>query len=351
MKSITFYYLFFLVSFASCVGIETKIDSHEFREIIDDFVEIHKEASVGVDIGMVLGGLKMNLDASQKEYKQFLNSFIVSCNNAKAKLGNYIVTLRNSADETKNQALQWKKDSEKAFRESGKNELMLNQTKVSLQKVMQDMAQLIVEYHQGVSESESKLVVIKQLYNIIEDELIKPTGRSFVQLRFHKKLDDLQQLLSKTGETFFTPIISTLVELASEQEFSNQHILKQILLNLRKLRSSIEKFKAEKESTMNSKMILLKQQQDNLESQISDYKRLSERYVSVITEAEHNMNLLNSDFSNIQTEVGRKTTELESLNKLCEEENTMYKRGINRIVEIKEGIKDALVLDQKHRSN
>ena len=348
MKSITFYYLLCLLSIALCAEVETTVDSHEFKEIIDDFVEIHKEAEVGFDIGMVLGGLKMNLDASQKQYREFLNSFMVSCNDAKAKLGNYIVSLKNSADETKNQALQWKKDSEKAFRESGKNERMLNQTKITLQKVMQDMAQLIVEYHRGVSESESKLAVIKQLYNIIEDELIKPSGRSFVQLKFHKKLFDLQQLLSRTGETLFTPIISTLVQLASEQNFSNQHILKQILLNLRKLRASIEKYKAEKESGMNSKMVLLKQQQDNLESQISDYKRLSERYVSIITEADHNMGLLNNDFSNLQTEVGRKSTELLSLNKLCEEENTMYKKGINRIVEIKDGIREALVLDQKH---
>ena len=95
MKSITFYYLFFLVSIASCVGIETKIDSHEFREIIDDFVEIHKEASTGVDIGMILGGLKMNLDASQKEYKEFLNSFIVSCNKFTMSLDNPVVDMFN----------------------------------------------------------------------------------------------------------------------------------------------------------------------------------------------------------------------------------------------------------------
>ena len=145
MKTVTFYYLFLLISFAACVDVETKIDSHEFREIIDDFVEIHKEVNAGVDTGMLLGGLKMNLDQSQKQYKDFLNSFIVSCNNAKAKLGNYITSLKNSADDIKNQAGNWKRESEKAFRESGKNELMLNQTKVTLQKVMRDMAQDTVE--------------------------------------------------------------------------------------------------------------------------------------------------------------------------------------------------------------
>jgi predicted nucleic acid-binding Zn-ribbon protein len=348
MKS-TFFFLIFLFSTAFATGIETTIDSREFSEIIEDFVEIHKEANSNIDIGMLLAGLRLNLDASQKQYRDFLDSFIVSCNNAKVKLGNYIVNLKGQAEETRSQANHWKRDTEKAFKDSGNNERMLNQTRANLQKVMQDMAQIIVEYHQGVGESEAKLVVIKQLYNIIEDELIKPSGRSFVQLKFHRKLDNLQELLQKTGDTLYTPIITALVNLASESSFSDQSVLKQILFNLRKLRANIEKFKGEKEYDMNNRMVILKKEQENLESQIGDYQHLSERYVSIVTEAHQNMDLLNKDFSNIQAEVERKNSELQNLNHLCEEENTMYKRGINRIIEVKDGIRNALGLEHQRR--
>jgi hypothetical protein len=159
----------------------------------------------------------------------------------------------------------------------------------------------------------------------------------------------LQELLQKTGDTLYTPIITALVNLASESSFSDQSVLKQILFNLRKLRANIEKFKGEKEYDMNNRMVILKKEQENLESQIGDYQHLSERYVSIVTEAHQNMDLLNKDFSNIQAEVERKNSELQNLNHLCEEENTMYKRGINRIIEVKDGIRNALGLEHQRR--
>ena len=154
-------------------------------------------------------------------------------------------------------------------------------------------------------------------------------------------------MIEKSGNSHYSPIISALIGFASEENFSNQSILKQILLNIHKLKSNIEKFRAEKEGSMNNRMVLLKKQQENLESQIVDYQHLSERYVSIVTEAHQNMALLNREFTNLQSEIGRKHTELDTLYKLCEEENSMYKKGIDRIVLIKEGIREALFVDQK----
>ena len=348
MKS-TFFFFVFLISISISMRTEARIDSREFQEIIDDFVEINKEATSEVDVGMLLAGLKITLDSSQNQYSSFLDSFIVTCNNAKFKLANYVLSLKTSADDSKNKANHWKKSAEKAFSDSGQNDLMLKNTRLNLNSVIKEMARIIVEYHQGVSQSDKQLTVIKQLNDIIEDELIKPTGRSFVQLKFHRKLADLQDMVRKSGDTLYTPIIAILIGFASEQNFSKQNLLKQILLNIHKLKANIEKFKGEKEGSMNSKMMMVKTQEENLESQIGDYQHLSERYVSIVTEAHQNMALLNTDFSNLQSEIGRKNTELETLNKLCEEENTMYKKGIDRIVLIKEGITEALVLDQQRK--
>ena len=308
MKIITFFFVFYLFSISICTKVETKIDSHDFQEIIDDFVEINKEASSDIDISMLLSGLKVTLDSSQNQYSNFLDSFIVTCNNAKAKLANYVSSLNASAEESKNQANNWKKSAENAFADSGKNDQMLKNTRDSLTTVLKETAQIIVEYHQGLSESDAQLKVIKQLNDIIEDELIKPSARSFVQLKFHRKLKDLQELIEKSGNSHYSPIISALIGFASEENFSNQSILKQILLNIHKLKSNIEKFRAEKEGSMNNRMVLLKKQQENLESQIVDYQHLSERYVSIVTEAHQNMALLNREFTNLQSEIGRKHT-------------------------------------------
>jgi len=339
--------LFMLLSIAICTKIENKIDSREFQEIIDDFVEIHKIATSDIDISMLLTNIKLTLDANQKSYRSFLDGFIVTCNNAKFKLFNYVETLKGAADETKRSANNWKQSADKAYKDSAQNNKMLNQTKETLSKVLEDMAQIIVDYHKGVSESDAKLIVLKQLFDIIEDELLTPSGKSFVQLKFHKSLESLQELVMRSHDTLYTPILSTLITLATEQNFSNQNVLKQILLNLRKLKMNIEKFKAEKEMAMNDQMRILKQEEENLESQIGDYQHLSERYVSIVVEAHQNMALLNRDFTNFQSEIARKNSELETVNHLCEEEDTMYKKGINRISLIKEGISEALHLDQQ----
>lgn len=345
----TLFYLLFLISTAACTGIEANLDSGEFKEIIDDFIEINREASSEIDIGMLLSGLRITLDSSQKQYSSFLNTFIVTCNDAKAKLTNYVISLNSASHEAKNQANHWKVSAEKAFSDSGKNELMLKNTRESLNHVIKEIAQVIAEYHEGVSESDKQLLITKQLNDIIEDELINPTGRSFVQLKFDSKLNHLNRLISKSGETFYTPIIATLVQFASEQNFSNQSILKQILVTIHKLRENIEKFKAEKEGSMNNRMMLLKKQEENLDSQIVDYQHMSEKFVSIVSEAHQNMALLNREFTNLQSEIGRKNTELETLNRLCEEENTMYKTGIDRILLIKEGIREASAIDQMRR--
>ena len=67
MKS-TFFFFVFLISISISMRTEARIDSREFQEIIDDFVEINKEATSEVDVGMLLAGLKITLDSSQNQY-------------------------------------------------------------------------------------------------------------------------------------------------------------------------------------------------------------------------------------------------------------------------------------------
>ena len=296
----TFIFLIFLIiSITNNTTIESRLDSNEFHEIIDDFVEIFKVANHDEDIALLLTNVKDTLEISENNYKTFLNGFVLSCNTAKNRVANYAKSLKTAADQAKNDANHWKKSAEKAFAGSADNDKMLNQTRLTLNNVLADMAHIIVEYREGVSESESKLIVIKQLNDIIEDELIKPTGKSFVQIKFHTKLNKLQKLVRNSGDAFYTPILTALINLASEQNFSDQKILKQILINLAKLKINIEKFKAEKESTMNQLMTTLKSQEQNLESQIGDFQHLSERYVSTVTEAHQSMDILNTDFTNL----------------------------------------------------
>jgi len=204
------------------------------------------------------------------------------------------------------------------------------------------MSKIILQYKAGVSESDSKLYVVKQLRDIIEDELLNP-GKSFIQVNeFNSKLKDLQMLVKKSGDTLYTPIIATLVELASEQNFSDQKILKAILSNLKALEENINKFKAEKKTALKVTLKTLKAQEQNLVGQLQDYAHLEQRYVSDVTEANENTAVLTDTLLNLNNEIARKEDELRNIDHLCDTENKMFKDGVTRVDAVKKDVNNAI---------
>jgi len=172
--------------------------------------------------------------------------------------------------------------------------------------------------------------------------LINP-GKSFIQVgKFNEKLKVLEDLVKKSGDTLYTPIIATLVELASRQNFSDQRLLQAILKNLKLLEDSLRKFRAEKEHDMNDGLKALKAQEENLASQLDDYHHLEQRYVSDVHEANENIELLNALVLNLAVEITRKNDELRSIVHLCDTENEMFKAGQKRTALIKKDLNEAM---------
>jgi len=321
---------------------EAEIDSKASQEIMEDFVEVHKAAGQEVDVGLTLANVNLNLQASAKKYKEFISSFVLTCNNAKAKVSGFVKSLENARDEAKNKvANTWTKQLAKARKGISEAQTNAKTTVTRLEAIHKEMEKTVMDYHVGVVETDNKLNVVKQLRDIIEDELVNP-GKSFIQVgKFNEKLQNLQALVKKSGDSMYEPIIATLVSLASEQNFSNQKILAAILKNLKDLETSLTKFKAEKELSMNAGLKILKAQEENLTSQLEDYHHLEQRNVSDVAEANQNIDLLNSDITNLTSEITRKTEEFTAIQHLCDRENEMFKAGSQRIGLIKKDLKEA----------
>jgi predicted nucleic acid-binding Zn-ribbon protein len=322
---------------------EAEIDSKAFQEIMDDFVEVHKAAGQQVDVGLVLSDVKITLQASEKKYKEFLSSFLTSCDNAQGKVTSFVKRLTDARQEAQNQVSnQWAHQLAKG--RSGIKEAQTAAASINkqLEAIRKQMAQIVIDYHQGVSETDSKLHVVKQLRDIIEDELINP-GKSFIQVgRFQNKLKNLQGLIEKSGDTLYTPIIQTLVELASEQNFSDQKILQAILKNLQALQTSLQSFKKEKETAMNVTLQNLKKQEENLNGQLEDYHHLEQRYVSDVHEANQNTQLLSTEIANLSSEIKRKQDELTNVVHLCNTEKDLFKAGTQRLTLIRQDLNNAV---------
>jgi len=214
-------------------------------------------------------------------------------------------------------------------------------TTTTLIATQKDMENTIISYHAGVTETDRKLVVVKELRDIIEDELLNP-GKSFIQVgKFNEKLQNLQNLVKSSGDSMYEPIIATLVSLASEQNFSDQKILAAILKNLKALDTSLLKFKEEKRHAMEEGMKQLKAIEENLQSQLEDHHHIEQKCVSDVAEANQNIDLLNTEITNLNSEITRKTDEFKAIEHLCATENNMFKNGSKRIALIKKDLAEA----------
>jgi septal ring factor EnvC (AmiA/AmiB activator) len=325
---------------------EAEIDSRAFQEIVDDFVEVHKAASQDVDIGLLLSEVKITIQSGEKKHQELLTSFSMSCTNAKEKLNSFIKRLEDQRDEAKNQlANTWAKQLSKGRAGIAEATSGRNKTQAALASVTKQMTDIVIRYHAGVSETDSKLFVVKQLRDIIEDELINPAalpGKSFIQItKFTEKLKDLQELVKKSGDTMYTPIIETLVQLASQQNFSDQKLLNTILKNLKALEDNLRKFKKEKEHDLDVTLKNLKAQEENLTAQLQDYHHLEQRYMSDVAEANTNTELLTGQLLIIAGEIARKQDEIRSLGHLCDTENDFFKTSTSRLAAIKKNVVDA----------
>ena len=342
-QSISTLIFFFLLVSISSMKMEAEIDSKAFQEIMEDFVEVHNEANEDADVDTLLTNVKINIESSEKNYGKFLATFLLSCNNAKAKVATFVKGLENARLDAQNKiANTWTKQSVSARKQikSAQDEAL--NTERRLESIRKEMTQIVVDFTVGVTETNEKLSVVKQLRDIIEDELVNP-GKSFIQLsNFNQKLSNLESLIKKSGDTMYTPIIETLVQLASGQNFSDQGILKAILKNLNALEMNLTKFKKDKEVSMNVTLKNLKSQEENLVSQLDDYHHLEQRYVSDVSEANQNINLLTQDVLSLNGEITRKSEELRNIAHLCDTENDMFKLGKERLAAVKEGLKVAL---------
>lgn len=340
-QSLSTIVFFFLLVSISSTQMEAEIDSKAFKEIMDDFVEVHEAAGAAVDLGLVIANVKISLAASEKAYKEFINSFNLSSQNARGKVDSYIKSLNTALNEAnnavKNTWANQRAKGQKTIKEAGEG---IKRVEGQLAAIHKQLSQIVIDYHNGVAESDNKLHVVKQLRDIIEDELLNPG--SFVQIKkFNEKLNTLQSLIQKSGDTMYTPIIQTLISLASQGNFSDQKILRAILDNLKQLETSLNNYKKERETDMNVNLKNLKAQEENLNGQLNDYHKLEQRGVSDVHEANQNTELLNTEITNLTSEIARKRDEFKAIEHLANTENAMFKSGIQRIELMRKDVSEA----------
>jgi len=307
MKS-TVTFLLLILTIALSTKLESTLDSRAYQDIIEDLVEVYTEADAGADVALLLTQLKNGVSQCQKESDAFESGFARSCATVQARVVGYAKRLQRAIDSMVNDRNSWSSSATKARKDSTSNDASIKSTGAKIRDIGKQMGDTLIGYHREITEVDAKINVVKELRDIIEDELMNQSAPPrLIQLKkFNKKLAKLKALIEKSGDTLYTPIIATLVELASQQNFSDQGLLKNILARIADLEKAFAKFKTEREAYFNLTMKNLKEQEENLTSQIQDLVKLRHALLSTIAEASQAMEILSKDITNLTSEMARK---------------------------------------------
>ena len=178
----------------------------------------------------VHGGILDRCTAGQKVLQEYIK-----------KLETDLLALNANIEATKGEIEVAEKDGQNYLKQ-------LENLKTDLMEQKKRATDEITNYQNLGAESEKKLVAIKAIRDVITDELLTPDGQSFLQLQtqeFSRQVNDLKNMLRevKAKESIFSPILSTLLQLAQNKNFADQQILVKVIEVLKKFEQNIKDFR------------------------------------------------------------------------------------------------------------
>jgi len=173
---------------------------------------------------------------------------------------------------------------------------------------------------------------VKVLRDIISDELFNRGPKAFVQVnKFQQKLAELKDMLNSNSDSLYSPIISVLLDLATEQNFADQGILKKILENLRNLDKALKDFRTKQEKGLDAELLNLKKQVKNVKQRIRAYRRMSHQASSKAIDARHYIVFYTHEIKHFNAEKKRMEEAKNFFNKLCDFQKAVHKKNVATI--------------------
>ena len=313
-KSAFFIVLLVLVAFSST----SKIAS--FDGVISKLVQLNQAAGKdSSDISILVSQVSSATKESNQKFDSFMESLVSRCDTGKKLQSTFAEKLNSDILSIKTRAAAAQKDNDKLEVENASNNNDLKTAQKALEDLKAQIAKAYEDYSKFGSESESKLVILKTLRDIITDELLVPNkGQSFVQLKtFNDKLHELKGLLEKSNDAQFTPLVSTLISLAQSKNFADQGILNQIIAVLTKLEGNLVDFRKKQESNDKKNIEDQKALAMQKVTQIKTLANMIATNESIIVDNNNVNASAQKDIDAIQKEIQRKATEVTYFAKIC----------------------------------
>jgi uncharacterized protein YdcH (DUF465 family) len=291
------------------------------------------------DVGVIISNVKNVLTEEEKANDAHFNELSRNCDSADGAITGALNKLNNDVTESTKNLNDWKatlassaKDTSKAETDIKSTFAKLKQNQIAIDKELED-------FKVTVTETDQKLSVVKVLRDIITDELLNARaakGHSFLQLnKFTDKLNELKEMLNNDSDSMYSPLVSVLLELASEQNFTDQGILKKILENINNLEKSLKEFRTQREAGLNNEMKTLKSNGFNLGKIKNAYENMRAQSISKRIDAQHYITFYTNEIAHYNSEKNRKADEKTLLDKLCAFEKLSHTKDKQNLQDFK----------------
>jgi len=339
-----------LISVSFCASSAKNAD--KFPSILNQFVELNEAIGVEkADVGVIVAQVKNSLSSGKKQFANFFRAVEAHCSSAVAGIKTTIKELNSSINDAKSNQNNWTKNLASATADAKDAKANIVKARGQLVTLRKRISKITLNYRVYAEEADKKLNVVKVLRDIITDELFNKAPGALVQVnKFQEKLAELKGLLNNNSDSLYSPIVSVLLDLATEQNFSDQGVLRKILQNLNNLDKALKDFRAKQEKSFGAELKNIRKQIKNVKQRIRAYRRMRTQAISKRIDAQHYLTFYGHEIVHFNAEKGRKETELHMFKKLCAFEKRMHKRAVKTYKFFTTVAKDVFARVQKIKS-
>ena len=304
----------------------TLSSSSKYSNILTQFIELNNViGNPSEDVGVIISNVKNVLIEEEKNNEAHYSGLLTNCASGDSLINSALVKLANDVNDSKKNLNDWNTSLGSSGKDIAKAEDDIKTTSDKIGINKKQIEKELEDFKVSVTETDQKLTVVKVLRNIITDELINSHPGSFLQInKFTDKLNELKGMLNNDNDSLYSPLVSVLLELASEQNFSDQGMLKKILENISNLDKSLIEYRNKRQTDLNDALKNLRANSVNLAKIRHAYLNMRAQSLSKRIDAQHYIHFYTNEITHFNSETNRKNDEKQLLSKICDFEKDAY---------------------------
>jgi len=297
------------------------------NQIVDELVELNRKIQTPKDkIGTIVATVKNAVGESSKAFKAFYADMQRNCKTGSSYINDFSNKLKGDSLAAKAAITKAEKSKAKAEADSVKYLKEFKETKTAIRNAHIREEKEQRHFERLLIEADNKLIVIKRVRDIVEDELLNGKAPSLVQVNtVTEKLNELKTMLEKSDDSMFATVVGALLETVSLQNLSDQGILRNILSTLKKIKVNILSWRKKAiKDNKNVRKIAAKAMAAKLKS-LAALGKLIVVAKSDIVQATRNIEELKAAIAHLDHAIKRKARDLKHWNSLCDNQALIAK--------------------------